>query len=188
MSSEKTDKTNPQILPSSKALLGYKPILDAIPDPILIADKTVQIIYVNPAWEELTGYKLSEVLGENPRFLRSGKTPEGVYRELWHQLKKSGSFTTEDIVDRRKDDTHYRVRSIFFSLSNEAGETDMYIQIQHDITKRKAIEEVLKASETRLQEHIKELERLNKILVGREIKMIELKKELNALKEERRVL
>mgnify|MGYP003433480264 FL=1 len=53
---------------------------------ILITDSTGVIEYVNPKFTQITGYTSEEVIGENPRILKSRKTPEGVYQNLWQTV------------------------------------------------------------------------------------------------------
>ena len=57
------------------------------PNPILITNTSREIQYVNTAWEHLTGYTSNEVLGKNPRFLSSGKTPPELYKIVLKNLR-----------------------------------------------------------------------------------------------------
>ncbi len=116
-------------------------ILSACSDPILITSTDAKIIFVNPAWEKLTGYKFSEVKGQIPRILQSGKTPRKIYKELWDALLNNQSFTTEETIDRRKDGSEYQIYSTFFPVQQD-GKTFYYVQIQHDITERKRLEQL----------------------------------------------
>lgn len=118
-------------------------ILASSSDPILITSAEMKIINVNPAWETLTGYTFDEVKDKNPRFLQSGKTPKHVYKKLWAALKQNQPFTTEEVIDKKKDGTEYQIYSTFFSVVKD-GNAFYYVQIQHDITKRKQVEELRK--------------------------------------------
>lgn len=118
-------------------------ILASSSDPILITDRHTNIIYVNPSWEKLTGYTFAEVKDKNPRILQSGKTPQKVYNELWEALNNNQSYTTEETIDKRKDGSEYQIHSTFFSVQKD-GIVFNYVQIQHDITQRKQLEDMRK--------------------------------------------
>ncbi len=122
------------------ALEKYLSILNFAPEPILIADSQIKIVYVNPAWEKLTGYKSREVIGRDPKILQSGKTPRKVFNKLWQSLRNNIPFTTEEVIDKRKDGTYYQIHSTFFPIL-ENDKPLFYIQIQHDISERKIQEQ-----------------------------------------------
>lgn len=116
-------------------LIKFREILQASADPILITDPTPKIIYANPAWEKLTGYKLEEVIGENPRLLQSGKTPISIYKKMWKNLTSGKSFTSEQIIDKRKDGIEYLTHSTIFPVVKN-NHTLFYVQITYDITEK----------------------------------------------------
>ncbi len=120
-------------------LIKYKQILNYSPDPILITDIKAQIIYVNPAWEILTGYTLDEVLGKTPRILKSGKTPERVFRLMWRSLKRGKPFITEEVIDRKKDGTEYHIHATVFPVLKN-NKAVFYVQMEQDITNRKHLD------------------------------------------------
>lgn len=118
-------------------------ILYASSDPILITSADIKIIFVNAAWEKLTGYTLKEVKGQNPRILQSGKTPPHVYKAMWKALSNNLPFTTEETIDKRKDGSLYQIHSAIFPvLKND--KVIYYVQLQHDITDRIKREQILK--------------------------------------------
>lgn len=112
-------------------------------DPILVTNVEGKIQYVNHAWEKLTGYRLREIRGKNPQFLGSGKTPQTAYKLIWSALLKGKSIVTEDVIDKRKNGTEYRIRSTFYPL-RENNANRFYVQVLHDITKKTKIENELK--------------------------------------------
>lgn len=114
-------------------------ILTASSDPILITSKDVQITYVNPAWEKLTGYTADEVLGQNPKILQSGKTPKHIYKKMWKSLFQGKAFISREVIDKRKNGSEYQIHSSIFPVRND-GDTQYYVQIQHDITGIKRME------------------------------------------------
>lgn len=95
-------------------LIAYRQILAASPNAILITNTQIETVFVNPAWETLTGYTFDEIAGKNPRILQSGKTTAVIYRKLWQSLTQSKPFTTRDMINKRKDGTEYYAHSSFF--------------------------------------------------------------------------
>ena len=108
-------------------------------DAVIITDIDADIIYVNPAWERLTGYSFDEVRGKNPRFLQSGKTPKEVYKKMWDALTSGSPFITEEIVNRCKNGSEFQ-EEITQTPVKRGGKTEFYIGITRDITRRKEID------------------------------------------------
>lgn len=117
-----------------------KKILSASSDPVLITDKKVRIVYVNQAWKRLTRYTLKEVVGKNPNILKTDKTPKRVYKEMWQALRSGKSYTTEELINRRKDNLEYQIYSTIFPIMQDHTPL-FYVQVEHDITERKKHEE-----------------------------------------------
>jgi PAS domain S-box-containing protein len=145
-------------------------------ESIVITDIEGDIVDVNPQFEKNTGYTKEEVIGRNPRILKSGKHDERFYKNLWNTIT-AGKVWRGTFVNKRKDGTLYDEEAVISPAFNEAGEIINYISVKRDVTERKLAEEKLKQS-------MNKLEWFNRLAVGREIKMIELKKEINALSEE----
>lgn len=108
-------------------------------DGIIMTTPEGIIVYVNPAWERMTGYAFDEVLGANPRILKSGLTPERVYQNMWASIKNRKTFHSEEIVNKRKDGTTYEAAISVFPIG-EGNETAFYVGLEQDITHRKAVD------------------------------------------------
>lgn len=109
-------------------------------ESILITDKNVNIIAVNDAFTEATGFSLDELKGKNPRVLSDGNTPHRVYEKMWSELKSKGYWQGE-LSDRRKNgETYPKWMSISVSYSN-SGEVSHYIASFSDISERIATQE-----------------------------------------------
>jgi PAS domain S-box-containing protein len=80
--------------------------LEAAANAIVITDSHGTIVWVNHAFTTMTGYGKEEVLGKNPRVLKSGDQPEGFYANLWSTIS-SGKVWQGELVNRRKDGTTY---------------------------------------------------------------------------------
>lgn len=121
--------------------IELKHVLEPFPMPVLITNADANIVYVNPAWEKLTGYPYEEVKGKNPRILKSGKTDTILFQRMWKALIKGKSFTSENIIDKRKDGTEFYINSMIFPIRKE-DKTIFYVQLELDITNRKRLEDL----------------------------------------------
>ena len=66
--------------------------LNATANAVLITDISGKIIWVNPGFSNLTGYSYMEVIGQNPRFLKSGIQDDAFYREMWRTIAKGETW------------------------------------------------------------------------------------------------
>lgn len=109
-------------------------------DAILITDAHSNIIRVNRAFSEITGYSAEEVLGKNPRIMSSGRHDRSFYIEMWQQLLHSDAWAGE-VFDRRKNGEVYPKWMTITAVKNARQKTTHYVAIFSDITARKRIEE-----------------------------------------------
>ena len=113
-------------------------------DAILITDAQTNIIRVNRAFTQITGYTSDEVIGKNPSMMRSGRHEISFYAALWQQLNETGSWAGE-IWDRRKNGEIYPKWMTITAVKNDLGETVQYVAIFSDITARKQEEEEIRS-------------------------------------------
>lgn len=113
-------------------------------EAILITDAQANIIRVNHAFTEITGFAADDVMGKNPRVMRSGRQNKAFYAAMWQQLLDTGSWTGE-IWDRRKNGEIYPKLITITAVKNEHGETMQYVGIFSDITERKRAEEEIRS-------------------------------------------
>ncbi len=112
-------------------------------DAIVITDADANIIRVNRAFTEITGYGPEEVLGKNPNMMNSGRHDKTFYTEMWQQLLHHGAWSGE-IWDQRKNGQIYPKWLNITAVKDEAGETTRYVAIFSDITARKHAEEEIR--------------------------------------------
>jgi PAS domain S-box-containing protein len=111
-------------------------------DAIIITDPDANIVSVNRAFERITGYTQEEVLGQNPRFLSSGKQERGFYAAMWQTILRDGSWKGE-MVNRRKDGSLYDTEMTISCSHDRYGRLQHYVGIGPDITERKRAERSL---------------------------------------------
>lgn len=109
---------------------------------IVITDVNGRIVTVNPAFTVITGYERHEVVGENPRVLKSDKHSEEFYREMWQSLKENGHWAGE-IWNRRKNGEPYPELLTISAIHDENGQVSHYVSMFHDLTDMKRQEEEL---------------------------------------------
>ncbi len=106
---------------------------------VVITNTQGEIQYVNPAFTRITGYAREEVLGHNPRILKSGKHDPEFYRHLWDTILKGQSWNGE-MVNQRKDGTLYTEQMSIAPVRGAQGEVTHFIATKQDITERKTLE------------------------------------------------
>ena len=134
-----------------KSDLQLKKISQAIrqsSSTVVITDTDARIEYVNPKFTELTGYLPEEVVGENPRILQSGRTPEHVYRELWDTVT-SGAEWHGTFWNRKKNGDLYCEAASIAPVKDGDNQIVSYIAVKEDITDRVRAEDALRASTCR---------------------------------------
>jgi PAS domain S-box-containing protein len=129
--------------------------VEQIPLTVVITNLDGNIEYANPYTFHTTGYTQEELLGKNPKVLKSGETSLEEYQHLWgnitHGKEWKGIFH-----NRKKDGTMYWEQATIGPILNEEGEITHYIAIKEDITDRKQIQDQLKDLNQHLEEKIKE--------------------------------
>ncbi|MFZ2267546.1 MAG: PAS domain S-box protein [Azonexus sp.] len=120
------------------------------PGSILITDLEARIQYVNEAFLKQTGYCREEVIGKNPSFLNSGKTPRENHLALWAALTHGQAWQGE-LYNRRKDGSEYVEYAIISPLRNPDGEVTHYVAVKENITEKKRVAQELDAHRHHLQ-------------------------------------
>lgn len=109
---------------------------------ILICDHMANIVLINPAFTEITGYSAEEIIGQNPRILSSGRQPKEFYQQMWETLLKEDHWEGE-IWNRRKNGEIYPEYLSVTVIRNDAGEVANFVSLFTDITKQKQVEQKL---------------------------------------------
>lgn len=128
-------------------------VVEQTTDSVYITDTRGRIQYVNPAFERITGYSSGEVLGKNPRLLKSGKQPQGYYDTLWKTILAGRVFSGR-IINRRKNGELIHELKTISAVRNEAGEITGFMCVDSDITKQITLEQELLTIAEREQRRI----------------------------------
>ncbi len=111
-------------------------LFESVAEAIVITDSDRNILTVNPAFTEVTGYTTNEVIGKNPSILQSGKHDESFYKAMSDTINKTGHWQGE-IWNRRKNGEVYPEWLSISAVKDERGNVVRYAGIFNDITKRK---------------------------------------------------
>ncbi len=122
--------------------------IEQAPLSIAITDLTGAIEYVNPRFCEVTGYTLEEVLDQNPRVLKSGRTPPEVYTQMWQTLSR-GEVWRGELCNKKKNGDLYHEQAVIAPVTDDNGAITHYVALKEDITERKRSEEALRETQER---------------------------------------
>jgi diguanylate cyclase (GGDEF)-like protein/PAS domain S-box-containing protein len=133
---------------------SYNPIL--ITNGKLDSPDNPKILYVNPAFEKMTGYNKKEIIGKTPRILQGEKTNRAALEELKAKLSR-GDFFEGTTVNYKKDGTEYYVEWNISPVKNSKNETLYFVSIQKDISEKIELqeqEEIFKLSIEQSADHV----------------------------------
>ena len=111
-------------------------------EAVLMTNTEGEIQYVNPAFTRITGYSRDEVLGQNPRILKSGKQDPAFYQQLWATILK-GEIWHGELINRRKDGSLYSEQMSIAPVRSAGGEVTYFIATKQDVTEHKKLEQQL---------------------------------------------
>ena len=126
------------------------------PETVVITDPEGGIEYVNPRFVELTGYSRDEVLGENPRILKSGYHQKEFYQHLWQTIS-SGQKWSGEFLNLKKNGEKFWEQASITPIIGRQGEISSYVAVKKDISQRKQMEKELLEKKDQLEEKEKML-------------------------------
>ena len=110
-------------------------------EAMTITDADNNIMMVNPAFTQVTGYTLDEVRGHNPRLLKSGRHDAGFYADMWQMLLRTG-FWQGEMWDRRKNGEVYPEWVTINAVRAPDGRIVNYFAVFSDLTQKRAEQEL----------------------------------------------
>jgi PAS domain S-box-containing protein len=124
-------KAEQQIILLSKSI-------EQSPVSIVITDPNGNVEYVNQKFSELTGYNVHEVIGQNPRILKSGNQSKEFYQKMWGTIIAGNDWKGE-MHNKKKNGELYWESVAISSIENEEGEILHFIGVKEDVTEKKQI-------------------------------------------------
>jgi PAS domain S-box-containing protein len=109
-------------------------------DAVVITDAAGAIEYANPAFERVSGYTRDEVLGQNPRILKSGVQGPAFYAGMWAALT-AGSCFVGDMTNRRKDGSLFQEEAVISPVRDQdEGSITGYVAVKRNVTRERSLE------------------------------------------------
>lgn len=102
-------------------------------DGIVVTDADLKVVYVNPAYEQMTGYTREEWLGKTPGFASSGKTPARTYEEMWEQLNARGSWSGQ-LINRHRSGKEWMAYVTITRITDRSGRPVGFIGVSRNVT------------------------------------------------------
>ncbi|MBP6645874.1 MAG: EAL domain-containing protein [Burkholderiaceae bacterium] len=117
-------------------------VIEHAREGIVITDAVGDMIEVNDAFVRITGYERAEVLGRNPRILKSGRQSTSFYQCMWEEINSKGHWSGE-VWNRRKNGEVYAALQTVIALTDGTGAVSQYVSLFSDITPMKAHQQQL---------------------------------------------
>ena len=127
-------------------LLRFSNVIHNTINPIQITDAEGMMVYVNPGFEKVSGYASSELIGRNPKILRSGKHSKEFWTGVWQHII-SGKVWVGRIENRRKDGNPFFTELVISPIVDSRGVIAGYLGAHRDITEQIILEQQLVRSQ-----------------------------------------
>lgn len=143
-------------------------ILESMTESVLITTTDLDlpgpfIIYVNPAFEKMTGWKKEEIIGKNPRILQGPKTDYRIFRHMREKLQ-GGKIWSGKTINYKKDGSEFYMQWSIVAVKNKGRTVDQYLAVQKDVTDIVETELKLAISRQEEKKRLAEIEETNKKL------------------------
>jgi len=122
--------------------MQFKLGIESSGDAVFATDVNGTITYANPAFEKVYGYPTSDVIGENPRIIKSGLLTSENYEAFWDTLLSKQSVTGE-IINKHKDGHLIYIAGTNSPIVNDDGEIVGFLAVHHDMTEQKLNQELV---------------------------------------------
>jgi PAS domain S-box-containing protein len=127
-------------------LLRFSEVTLHTVNPIQITDANGKIIYVNPAYERISGYSKEELIGRNPNLLKSGMHDKEFWAKIWTRIL-GGKEWVGQLQNRRKDGTFFHSEVVISPILDENQTVIGFVGAHRDITEQKQLEKQLVRSQ-----------------------------------------
>ena len=120
--------------------------IEQVAEGIVITDVNGAIEYTNPSFEKISGYGARELMGKNPRILKSGYQPDSFYAGMWETIT-SGTIWNGRMTNKKKDGSFYTEETTISPVFDPAGNIINFVAVKRDITHEIRMEEKLRQSQ-----------------------------------------
>jgi PAS domain S-box-containing protein len=184
-----------ELVERNREIVTLSRAVEQSPVSIMITDTNGNIKFVNPNFTQVTGYEPDEVMNHNPRFLQSGNTPPAEYEQMWATIV-SGKVWRGELCNRKKNGEIFWESASISPIQEKNGSISSFLAVKEDISDRKRAEEALTRLNEELEQRVKqrtaeleeknaELQNVNRLFVGRELRMVELKERIHQFEKEK---
>lgn len=118
----------------------FAQVFENTSDGVMVTSKTGEILAVNASFTAICGYTANEVLGRNPRMLKSGRHEAEFFEIMWERIVSLGAWTGE-IWNRRKNNEVFSELLSISAVCDENGEVSCYLGVFNDLTRSKEVQE-----------------------------------------------
>ena len=123
-------------------LLRFSNLAHYTVNPIEITDPAGKIIYVNPAFEQASGYSKDEIIGKNPNIFGSGKHPKNFWQKMWSTIN-AGKVWVGEVENRRRNGEPFFTNLLISPIIDSTGTIVGYFAVHRDITEQKHLQQQL---------------------------------------------
>ncbi|MCX7014681.1 MAG: PAS domain S-box protein [Candidatus Sumerlaeota bacterium] len=128
---------------AEESLQRLATVVEQTSEAIVVTDLTGAIQYVNPAFARITGYAREEAIGQNPRFLKSGKQSARFYQDLWGTIT-GGEVWTGRFTNKKKDGSLYEEEAAISPIRDGAAGIVSFVAVKRDVTEQVKLETQLR--------------------------------------------
>ena len=118
-----------------KKLVNLVTAIEQAGESIVVTDRYGKIQYVNPSFEQTSGYSSEQVLGKKPKMLQSGKHDDAFYNKMWETLE-SGKIWHGGFINRKKDGTIFEEEATISPVLDKEGVITNYVAVKRDVTEQ----------------------------------------------------
>lgn len=155
----------------------FKVAVDNMSNHLIFTDIDGKIVYANKAAEEMTGFTFEEMKGQTPR-LWGGLMDKSLYDDLWKTIKIDKKPYKGEIINHKKNGELYTTIASISPIIGENGILYGFIGIEEDISERVK-------SRNELERKTVDFQKLNSLMIGRELRIAELKTKIKKLEKEK---
>jgi PAS domain S-box-containing protein len=156
---------------------SFSATFELFSDMVIVTDTNANILFANTAAERVTGYALAEMMHRNPGDLWGGQMEKNHFERMWQRLKDEKKTYISVVKNRKKNGTVFWQETHIYPVLSDAGEVVLFVGFCPDVSERVIAEE-------EMHKRAVELELMNKSMVGRELRIVELKESVVLLKDQ----